>query len=78
MCVCLCMCCVPPQTERADWVETCMILLTGLRRSPVGLPVSQSDPAPSSDVPADSTETLVEVLLKYKQHAETMICFISP
>ncbi|XP_029284721.1 axonemal dynein light chain domain-containing protein 1 isoform X2 [Cottoperca gobio] len=50
------------QRECIDWVETCMILLSGVTGRPVALPVRQSDPACSSDVPltpADSVETLV-------------------
>ncbi|XP_049444840.1 axonemal dynein light chain domain-containing protein 1 isoform X1 [Epinephelus fuscoguttatus] len=50
------------QGECADWVETCLILLSGVKGGPEELPVRHADPASSSDVPlspTDSTETLV-------------------
>ncbi|XP_078025023.1 axonemal dynein light chain domain-containing protein 1 [Epinephelus lanceolatus] len=52
------------QRECADWVETCLILLSGVKGGPVELPVRHADPASSSDVPlspTDSTETLVRI-----------------
>ncbi|XP_042339902.1 axonemal dynein light chain domain-containing protein 1 [Plectropomus leopardus] len=56
--------CKKLQTECSDWVETCLILLSGVTGGPVGLPVRQANPASSSDVtvsPADSMEPLVNV-----------------
>ncbi|KAM9358391.1 axonemal dynein light chain domain-containing protein 1 [Symphorus nematophorus] len=50
------------QSECTEWVETCMILLSGVKRDPVELPVRHADPTSSSDVsPADSMESLGEL-----------------
>ncbi|XP_044056087.1 axonemal dynein light chain domain-containing protein 1 isoform X2 [Siniperca chuatsi] len=50
------------QRECIDCVETCIILLSGVKGGPVELPVRHADPASSWDVPvspADSMETVV-------------------
>uniref|UniRef100_UPI0037E81456 axonemal dynein light chain domain-containing protein 1 n=1 Tax=Semicossyphus pulcher TaxID=241346 RepID=UPI0037E81456 len=39
------------QRECTDWVETCKILLSGVKVGPVDMPVPQADPASSSDLP---------------------------
>ncbi|XP_070765582.1 axonemal dynein light chain domain-containing protein 1 [Enoplosus armatus] len=51
------------ERECIDCVETCIILLSGLKGGPVELPVKHADPASNSDVPvspADSMETVVK------------------
>ncbi|CAK6977588.1 axonemal dynein light chain domain-containing protein 1 isoform X2 [Scomber scombrus] len=50
------------QTDCMDWVETCMILLSGVEGGSVELSVRQADPSSSSDLPvspADSLKSLV-------------------
>ncbi|KAM7011951.1 axonemal dynein light chain domain-containing protein 1 [Tautogolabrus adspersus] len=50
------------QRECTDWVETCKILLSGLK-GPVELPVRQADPASISDAPvppADNMNTVIK------------------
>ncbi|XP_074490862.1 axonemal dynein light chain domain-containing protein 1 [Sebastes fasciatus] len=50
------------QRECTDWVESCIILLSGLTGGPVDLPVRQAEAASSSDEPvspAESMESLV-------------------
>nr|XP_046248034.1 axonemal dynein light chain domain-containing protein 1 isoform X2 [Scatophagus argus] len=62
------------QREGIDWVETCMILLSGVKGDPVDLPVRKADPATSSDVqvsPADSTESLENNEVSAEPTAET-------
>ncbi|XP_070688333.1 axonemal dynein light chain domain-containing protein 1 [Pempheris klunzingeri] len=54
--------CSKLQMESSDWVETCIILLSGVKGGPVELPVRHADLTSNSDVPvspADSMETLV-------------------
>nr|XP_014267463.1 axonemal dynein light chain domain-containing protein 1 [Maylandia zebra] len=51
------------QRECGDWVETCRILLTGVKGAPVELPVTPPAPVSSSgvlDCPADGAEAVVE------------------
>ncbi|KAM7388054.1 hypothetical protein PAMP_024255 [Pampus punctatissimus] len=50
------------QRDYIDWVETCIMLLSGVEGGSVELSVRQAEPASSRDVPAspaDSTESLV-------------------
>ncbi|XP_076583081.1 axonemal dynein light chain domain-containing protein 1 [Chaetodon auriga] len=64
------------QTECIDWVETCIILLSGVKGGPVELPVRQADPASSSDVPvspADSMETLVNEEISAEPAADSEV-----
>uniref|UniRef100_UPI003AAA2159 axonemal dynein light chain domain-containing protein 1 n=1 Tax=Centroberyx gerrardi TaxID=166262 RepID=UPI003AAA2159 len=52
------------QRECSDWLETCGILLSGLKGGPVELSVTRPGPASGSDAalsPADSMESLVNV-----------------
>ncbi|KAM8745860.1 axonemal dynein light chain domain-containing protein 1 isoform 1-T1 [Acanthopagrus schlegelii] len=52
--------CMKLQTECSNWLETCMILLSGVKGGLVEMPVRPADPASSSDVsPEDSRETVV-------------------
>uniref|UniRef100_A0A3B4GC10 Axonemal dynein light chain domain containing 1 n=1 Tax=Pundamilia nyererei TaxID=303518 RepID=A0A3B4GC10_9CICH len=51
------------QRECGDWVETCRILLTGVKGAPVELPVTPPAPVSSSgvlDCPADGAEAVGE------------------
>ncbi|XP_062251619.1 axonemal dynein light chain domain-containing protein 1 [Platichthys flesus] len=51
------------QRECVDWVQTCVILLSGVKGGQVELPVSQSATSSRSDVsasPADSSGTVVD------------------
>lgn len=68
--------CVCSQREGSDWVETCTILLSGLKGGPVELPVRQPDTTFRINVPispADSTEILVRIQLKYNPHQSVIL-----
>ncbi|XP_054459231.1 axonemal dynein light chain domain-containing protein 1 isoform X2 [Anoplopoma fimbria] len=63
------------QRECTDWVETSIILLSGVKCGPLELQDRQADPASSIDVPvspADSMETLVnkEVSAEPEAHSD--------
>ncbi|XP_031715521.1 axonemal dynein light chain domain-containing protein 1 isoform X2 [Anarrhichthys ocellatus] len=64
------------QKECTDWVESSIILLSGVTGGPVELSVRQADPASSVDVPvspADSMETLVNEEVSAEPKADSEV-----
>ncbi|XP_039984217.1 axonemal dynein light chain domain-containing protein 1 isoform X3 [Xiphias gladius] len=64
------------QREGSDWVETCTILLSGLKGGPVELPVRQPDTTFRINVPispADSTEILENKEVSAKPTTESEV-----
>ncbi|XP_035508721.1 axonemal dynein light chain domain-containing protein 1 [Morone saxatilis] len=55
------------QRESNNWVETCIILLLGVKGGPVELPVRLADPASSSDVPASPSDSMETLLLQVNE-----------
>ncbi|XP_059197709.1 axonemal dynein light chain domain-containing protein 1 isoform X2 [Centropristis striata] len=52
------------QRECTDWVETCIILLSGVTGGcgPVQLPVRQADPASNGDVPVSPADSMASLI----------------
>ncbi|XP_073332588.1 axonemal dynein light chain domain-containing protein 1 [Pagrus major] len=64
--------CMKLQTECSNWVETCIILLSGVKGGVVEVPVRPADPASSSNVsPEDSRETVVNEEVSAEPTADT-------
>lgn len=67
-------CYICSQSDCTDWVETCIILISGVGDCSVELSVRQAEPSSSSDVPvspADSLQSLVRIQLKCIPHEQT-------
>uniref|UniRef100_A0A671Y7A3 Axonemal dynein light chain domain containing 1 n=1 Tax=Sparus aurata TaxID=8175 RepID=A0A671Y7A3_SPAAU len=52
--------CMKLQTECSNWMETCMILLSGVKGGPVEAPVRSAAASSSAVSPEDSRETVVK------------------